>query len=128
MDPAQLRYSPTHEWVHIEGSTATVGISRFAVDQLTDLIMIELPAVGTRLVPGKSFGEIESVKAVSDLYAPIGGEVTEVNTAVVENVQLLTDDPYDQGWLIKLKVDDAAEISKLLDFAAYEKKLAEEAH
>jgi glycine cleavage system H protein len=128
MDPAQLRYSPTHEWVHIEGSTATVGISRFAVDQLTDLIMIELPAVGTRLVPGKSFGEIESVKAVSDLYAPIGGEVTVVNTAVVENVQLLTDDPYDQGWLIKLKISDAAETTELMDFAAYEKKLAEEAH
>jgi glycine cleavage system H protein len=128
MDPAQLRYSPTHEWVHIEGSTATVGISRFAVDQLTDLILIELPAVGTRLVPGKSFGEIESVKAVSDLYAPIGGEVTEVNTAVVENVQLLTDDPYDQGWLIKLKIADAAETAELMDFAAYEKKLAEEVH
>jgi len=128
MDPKQLRYSPTHEWVLIEGSTATVGISRFAVDQLTDLITIELPAVGTRLVPGKSFGEIESVKAVSDLYAPIGGEVTEVNTAVVENVQLLTDDPYDQGWLIKLKIADAAETTELMDFAAYEKKLAEEAH
>ncbi len=128
MDPAQLWYSPTHEWVHIEGSTATVGISRFAVDQLTDLIMIELPAVGTRLVPGKSFGEIESVKAVSDLYAPIRGEVTEVNTAVVENVQLLTDDPYDQGWLIKLKISAAAESTELMDFAAYEKKLAEEAH
>ncbi len=128
MDPAQLRYSPTHEWVFIDGSTATIGISRFAVDQLTDLIMIELPAVGTRLVPGKSFGEIESVKAVSDLYAPIAGEVTEVNTAVVENVQLLTDDPYDQGWLIKLKISDAAETTELMDFAAYEKKLAEEAH
>jgi len=128
MDPAQLRYSDTHEWVHLDGSTATVGISRFAVDQLTDLIMIELPEVGTRLVPGKSFGEIESVKAVSDLYAPIGGEVTEVNTAVVENVQLLADDPYDQGWLIKLKIADAAETAELMDFAAYEKKLAEEAH
>jgi len=128
MDPAQLRYSDTHEWVHLDGSTATVGISRFAVDQLTDLIMIELPAVGTRLVPGKSFGEIESVKAVSDLYAPIGGEVTEVNTAVVENVQLLADDPYEQGWLIKLKIADAAETAELMDFAAYEKKLAEEAH
>jgi len=128
MDPARLRYSDTHEWVHLDGSTATVGISRFAVDQLTDLIMIELPKVGTRLVPGKSFGEIESVKAVSDLYAPIGGEVTEVNTAVVENVQLLADDPYDQGWLIKLKIADAAETAELMDFAAYEKKLAEEAH
>ncbi len=128
MDPAQLRYSDTHEWVHLDGSIATVGISRFAVDQLTDLIMIELPEVGARLVPGKSFGEIESVKAVSDLYAPIGGEVTEVNTAVVENVQLLADDPYDQGWLIKLKIADGAETAELLDFAAYEKKLAEEAH
>jgi glycine cleavage system H protein len=128
MDPAQLRYSPTHEWVLIDGSAATIGISRFAVDQLTDLLMIELPGVGSRLVKGKSFGEIESVKAVSDLYAPIGGEVTEVNTAVVENVQLLADDPYDQGWLIKLKIADAAEIGELLDFAAYEKKLAEDAH
>ena len=128
MDPTQLLYSPTHEWVYLKDLTATVGISRFAVDQLTDLIMIELPAVGTRLVTGKSFGEIESVKAVSDLYAPMGGEVTEVNTAVVENVQLLADDPYGVGWLIKLNVNDAAEISELMDFAAYEKKLAEEAH
>jgi glycine cleavage system H protein len=128
MDPTQLRYSPTHEWLYLKDLTATVGISRFAVDQLTDLINIELPAVGTRLVRGKSFGEIESVKAVSDLYAPIGGEVTVVNTAVVENVQLLTDDPYDQGWLIKLKISDAAETTELMDFAAYEKKLAEEAH
>jgi len=128
MDPEQLLYSPTHEWVYLKDLTATVGISRFAVDQLTDLLMIELPAVGTRLVRGKSFGEIESVKAVSDIYAPMGGKVTEVNTAVVENVQLLADDPYDQGWLIKLKIADAAEIGELLDFAAYEKKLAEEAH
>ncbi len=128
MDPAQLLYSPTHEWVYLKDLTATVGISRFAVDQLTDLLMIELPAVGTRLVKGKSFGEIESVKAVSDIYAPMGGKVTEVNTAVVENVQLLAEDPYDLGWLIKLEIDDPAEFGELLDFAAYEKKLAEEAH
>ncbi len=128
MDPEQLLYSPTHEWVYLKDLTATVGISRFAVDQLTDLLMIELPAVGTRLVRGKSFGEIESVKAVSDIYAPMGGKVTEVNTAVVENVQLLAEDPYDLGWLIKLEIDDPAEFGELLDFAAYEKKLAEEAH
>src|SRR5271166_4379588 len=102
MDPTQLRYSPTHEWLYLKDLTATVGISRFAVDQLTDLINIELPAVGTRLVRGKSFGEIESVKAVSDLYAPMSGEVTEVNTAVVDNVQLLADDPYELGWRKKL--------------------------
>jgi glycine cleavage system H protein len=128
MDPSQLRYSPTHEWVHIDGTTATVGISRFAVDQLTDLIMIELPAVGTHLVPGKSFGEIESVKAVSDLYAPIGGEVVEVNGDVANDVQLLADDPYEKGWLIKLRIDDPSDTADLMDFAAYEKRIADEAH
>jgi len=128
MDPSQLRYSPTHEWVHIDGSTATVGISRFAVDQLTDLIMIELPSVGTHLVPGKSFGEIESVKAVSDLYAPIGGEVVEVNSGVTNDVQLLAEDPYEKGWLIKLRIDDPSDTAELMDFAAYEKRIADEAH
>ena len=128
MDPAQLRYSPTHEWLYLKDLTATVGISRFAVDQLTDLIMIELPAVGTRVVKGKSFGEVESVKAVSDLYAPMSGEVTEVNQAVVENVQLLAEDPYDLGWLIKLNIDNPAEFGELLDYAAYQEKLAEDAH
>jgi glycine cleavage system H protein len=114
--------------VHIDGSTATVGISRFAVDQLTDLIMIELPSVGTHLVPGKSFGEIESVKAVSDLYAPIGGEVVEVNGNVANDVQLLADDPYEKGWLIKLRIDDPSDTADLMDFAAYEKRIADEAH
>jgi glycine cleavage system H protein len=128
MDPAKLRYSPTHEWVHLDGPLAIVGISKFAVDQLTDLIMIELPSVGTYLVPGKSFGEIESVKAVSELYAPIGGEVTEVNSAVVDNIQILADDPYENGWLIKLKVETPVDTADLMDFAAYEKKVAEEAH
>jgi glycine cleavage system H protein len=128
MDPATLRFSPTHEWVHLEGTTATIGISRFAVDQLTDLILIDLPAVGTRLVPEKSFGEVESVKAVSDLYAPIGGEVIEVNKAVLDNVQILAEDPYNQGWLIKLKVDDPSQTAELMNHAAYEKKVAEDAH
>src|SRR3954465_14788771 len=100
MDPKSLKYTPTHEWVHLDGDVATVGISRFAVDQLTDLIVIELPAVGTKLTAGKGFGEVESVKAVSDLYAPVGGEVIEVNTAVKDNVQLLAEDPYEKGWLI----------------------------
>ena len=113
---------------HLDGDVATVGISKFAVDQLTDLIMIELPAVGTRLAAGKSFGEVESVKAVSDLYAPVGGEVVEVNTEVAENVQLLADDPYGKGWLIKVRVDDPAAVSQLMDHDAYEKKVAEEAH
>ncbi|MFI5459285.1 MAG: glycine cleavage system protein GcvH [Isosphaerales bacterium] len=128
MDLKTLRYSPTHEWVQLQGNVATVGITRFAVDQLTDLIMIELPVVGTRIVPGRSFGEIESVKAVSDLYAPLGGEVIEVNAAVAGNVQLLMEDPYDQGWLIKVKVDQPVDSSDLMDLDSYESKVAEEGH
>ena len=128
MDPKALRFTPTHEWVHLDGDIATIGISRFAVDQLTDLIMIDLPAVGTKLTAGKSFGEIESVKAVSDLYAPVGGEVVEVNSAVTGDVQLLAEDPYGKGWLIKVRVDDPAAISTLLDHDAYERKVADEAH
>jgi glycine cleavage system H protein len=128
MDLNTLRFAPTHEWVLLEGDVATVGISKFAVDQLTDLIMIELPAVGTNVTAGKSFGEIESVKAVSDLYAPLGGEVIEVNSGVAGNVQLLAEDPYDKGWLVKIKVVEPVDTSGLMDLDSYEKKVAEEGH
>ena len=128
MDLKSLKFAPTHEWAQIEGDIATIGISKFAVDQLTDLIMIELPAVGTHVVPGKSFGEIESVKAVSDLYAPLAGEVVEVNQQITGNVALLAEDPYDKGWLIKIKLDQPVDTSALMDLAAYEAKVAEEAH
>jgi glycine cleavage system H protein len=128
MDLNTLKYAPTHEWALLEGNIATVGISKFAVDQLTDLIMIELPAPGTRVAVGKSFGEIESVKAVSDLYAPVAGEVVEVNTQVTGNVALLAEDPYDKGWLIKIKVDQPVDTSSLMDLDTYESKVAEEGH
>jgi glycine cleavage system H protein len=128
MDLTTLRFAPTHEWVLLEGDVATVGISKFAVDQLTDLIMIELPAVGTKITAGKSFGEIESVKAVSDLYGPLGGEVIEVNSQVSGNVQLLAEDPYDKGWLVKIKVAQPVDTSGLMDLDTYEKKVAEEGH
>jgi glycine cleavage system H protein len=128
MDPKTLRFTPTHEWVLVEGGVATVGISRFAVDQLTDLIMIDLPSVGTKVTAGKGFGEVESVKAVSDLYSPVGGEVVEVNEAVSNDVQLLAEDPYTKGWLIKVKLDPSAPTSELLDHDAYERKVADEAH
>lgn len=128
MDPKTLKFAPSHEWVHLDGDVATIGISRFAVDQLTDLIVIDLPAVGAKLTPGKSFGEIESVKAVSDLYAPVSGEVVEVNTSVSSNVQLLAEDPFDKGWLVKVRVDDPTALETLLDYDAYEKKVAEEPH
>ena len=129
MDPNDLKFLPTHEWVHIDGEVATVGISRFAVDQLTDLIMIDLPPVGAKLTPGKGFGEIESVKAVSDLYAPVAGEVVEVNDAVTSDVQLLAQDPYDKGWLLKVRLDDpTAEVPALLDHDAYQRKVADSPH
>ena len=128
MDPTTLKYSPTHEWVHLDGDVATLGISKFAVDQLTDLIVIELPKVGATLTPGKPFGEVESVKAVSDLYAPVGGEVVEVNEAVTKDVQLLAEDPYSKGWLVKVKVADASPVAGLLDHKAYQAKVADEAH
>ncbi len=128
MDPKTLQFSPTHEWVHLDGNIATVGISQFAVDQLTDLTMIELPKVGSRLTAGKSFGEIESVKNVSPLYAPVGGEVVEINQEVTTQFQILSQDPYGKGWLIKIKVDQPAGGSELLDHDSYERKVAEEGH
>jgi len=128
MDPKNLLFNSTHEWVQLDGSTATLGISKFAVDQLTDLIMIDLPSVGATITAGKTFGEVESVKAVSDLYAPVGGEVIAVNEEVTKNVQLLADDPYGKGWLIKVKVSAPPKPGDLLDYAGYEKKVAEEAH
>jgi glycine cleavage system H protein len=128
MDPKTLKFTPTHEWVHLDGDVATLGISKFAVDQLTDLIVIDLPKVGSKLTQGKPFGEVESVKAVSDLYAPVGGEVVEVNEAVTGDVQILADDPYIKGWLIKVKVADVSVIAGLLDHDAYQAKVADEAH
>jgi glycine cleavage system H protein len=128
IDEKSLRYTPTHEWVHLEGDVATIGISRFAVEQLTDLILIDLPKVGRRVEVGKSFGEIESVKAVSDLYAPVGGEVIAVNADVANDVQILAQDPYTKGWLIKIKLDNPSALANLLDFTAYEAKVADSEH
>jgi glycine cleavage system H protein len=127
IDPKTLKYAASHEWVKLDGDIATVGISKFAVDQLTDLILIDLPAVGKQVTPGKSFGEVESVKAVSDIYAPVGGEIIEVNPAVVADVQVLAKDPYTEGWLVKIKTS-GGDLSGLLDYAAYEAKIADETH
>ena len=130
IDPKSLRYTPSHEWVHLEGDIATVGISRFAVDQLTDLILIDLTkaAPGRRVEAGKAFGEIESVKAVADLYSPVNGEIVEVNPAVSGDVQVLAQDPYDKGWLLKVKLDDPAAVATLLDYNGYQAKLDESPH
>ncbi len=131
MRPEDLLYGTTHEWVHLSTNTsgaqiATIGISKFAVEALTDLVFIDLPAVGTQVKAGESFGEIESVKAVSDMYCPVDGEVVEANHSLSDDLEKLSDDPYGEGWMIKVRVSDASSLSELLDFAAYEKRCAEE--
>src|SRR6516162_1651134 len=103
MDPKTLRYAKTHEWAHLDGDVCTVGLTQFAVDQLTDIIYIDMPDVEDPVIAGDSFGEIESVKAVSDLYAPVSGDIVEVNEKLINDPTLVSGDPYGKGWLIKVK-------------------------
>jgi glycine cleavage system H protein len=128
LDPKSLRFTTTHEWIHMEDGpggvkTATVGVSDFAIHALTDLVHIELPEPGRGVQAGKPFGEVESVKAVSDLYSPVDGEVLEVNTAVAKNLDCLTSDPYGDGWLLKIRVKGGQ--SELLDYETYKKQCEE---
>ncbi len=127
--PEELLYAETHEWVRVaeeDGQqVATIGISAFAVEQLTDLVFMELPAVGTQLEAQSEFGEVESVKAVSPLYSPVTGEVIAVNQKVPDALELLGEDPFGEGWLIKIKISDESGLAKLLDHAAYQKQCAE---
>ncbi len=124
MDPTQLLYAESHEWAHIEDGIATIGISAHAVEALTDLVYMELPDVGTEVTAGESFGEVESVKATSDMYCPVSGEVTEVNTELPDRLESLNDDPYENGWIIKVRMSGDAPDS-LMDHAVYEKMCAE---
>ena len=128
MEPEKHRFSESHEWVSLEGRVATIGISRFAVEQLTDLVYLDLPAKGAKVFAGEAFGEIESVKAVSELYSPVDGEVIEVNDTVVDDPAKIAADPYGTGWMIKVRLAEDATIDHLLDHAAYQKQIAEEPH
>jgi glycine cleavage system H protein len=128
MDPHSLRFSRTHEWVHLDGDTATIGISDFAVQQLTDLVYIELPDAGRTLRAGEAFGVVESVKAASDLYAPVAGRVTAANSALADDLAVLSEDPFGRGWMIKLQVADPSAVAALLDYAAYQEHSRSEAH
>lgn len=128
MDPASLKYAKTHEWIHIDGDVATVGITDFAVKALTDLVFIDLPDVGKTFEAGTTFGEVESVKAVSDLYAPVSGEVIESNDSLIDDLDALSEDAFGRGWMVKFKISDSAAAENLLDRAAYEQHCAAEAH
>ncbi len=120
MDLDKLYYSQTHEWLDAAQEVATVGITKFAVDQLTDLVFVELPPVGKKLSAGDTFGIVESVKHVSDLYAPVGGEVVEINSAVVGDPAILSKDPYELGWLIKLRLEDRSQVGRLMSKGDYD--------
>ncbi|MFH1924222.1 MAG: glycine cleavage system protein GcvH [Planctomycetota bacterium] len=131
MTPEQLLYTRTHEWVDVQtdpsgAKIATVGISAFALEALTDLIYVELPEPGRQVKAGAPFGVIESVKAVSDLLCPIDGEIVEVNSALADNLERLADDPYESGWFVKIKITDESGLAQLLDHAAYQKQCEEE--
>jgi glycine cleavage system H protein len=116
-----LKYTKEHEWVKVEGQTATVGVSDYAQRQLGDVVFIELPQVGTQLEQMKSFGVIEAVKAVSDLFSPVSGEVAEVNSKLESQSNLINSDPYGEGWIIKVKIKNPAELDALLTPADYKK-------
>lgn len=117
--PDDLKYLDTHEYVRLDGEIATLGISAFAVDQLGDIVFLELPEIGDALEKGETFGSIESVKAVEDMYAPISGTVIERNDAMVESPELVSEDPYGEGWLLKVRINDADELNDALSASEY---------
>jgi glycine cleavage system H protein len=125
MYPNEYRYTKEHEWVHVQGDTATVGITDYAQHELGDVVYVELPQAGTRLKAGESLGTVESVKAVSDVYVPVSGEVTEVNATLSEAPEMINKNPHGSAWLVKLKLTNPAELSSLMDAAAYEAYIAD---
>jgi glycine cleavage system H protein len=122
MRPSDRKYLPTHEWCKVQQGIATIGITDYAVSHLSDLVFLDLPPKGRKVTAGKPFAEIESVKAVSEIYSPVSGEIVAVNEALPDDLPLLAQDPWDKGWMVKVKLAEAS--SELLDAAAYEKHVA----
>jgi glycine cleavage system H protein len=125
-EPARLKYTREHEWLDVEGDTGTIGITDFAQKELGDIVYVELPARGARLAAGKPMGSVESVKAVSEIYAPVAGEILEVNGELAKAPELINRDPYGAGWMVRLRIDAAAQGPALLDLAGYEAYLQAE--
>jgi glycine cleavage system H protein len=126
--PAELRYTREHEWAKQEGATVRVGITHYAQEQLGDVVFVELPKAGTRVSAHKTFGVVESVKAVSDLFAPVSGEVIEVNAELAKKPELVNQDPYGRGWMLLIKPADPAEYGQLLSADQYKEHLAQSGH
>lgn len=125
MYPSDYRYTKDHEWIHVEGSNGTIGVTEYAQKELGDVVFVELPKVGAKLKAGATFGSVESVKAVSDIYSPVSGEVTEINSALVDTPEAINSDPHGAAWLVKLRLDDAQEAAGLMDAVAYQAYVAE---
>jgi glycine cleavage system H protein len=123
--PAQYRYTKEHEWIDVKDGIATIGITDYAQHELGDVVFVELPKVGSKTVAAKSFGTVESVKAVSEIYSPVAGEVIEANTALQNTPEKINTDPHGAAWLIKIRMSNAAEIAGLMDAAAYEAYIAD---
>jgi glycine cleavage system H protein len=123
--PTDRRYTKDHEWMAAKGEVATIGITDYAQHELGDVVFVELPKVGAKIEAGKTFGTVESVKAVSEIYAPAPGEVTEINSALQDTPEKLNTDPHDSAWLIKVRLANPADVAKLMDAAAYEAFIAE---
>ena len=117
--PENMKYTADHEWIRIEGKFGWIGITDYAQGELGDIVYIEVPAVGTKVEKGKSFGTIEAVKAVSDLFAPVAGEVVEINTEIKDHPEIVNKDPYGKGWMVKIMISDSAQLDTLLDVQAY---------
>ena len=124
--PADLKYHPSHDWARVDGDVATLGITWYAKDELGEVVFFEPPAVGTQVTKDASYAEIESVKAVSDVVAPLSGEIVEVNDQLSSAPEQVNADPYQSGWLVKIRLSDPGEVDRLLDSAAYEDLIAQE--
>lgn len=121
--PDELKYAESHEWVRVEGDVATVGISDYAQQEMTELVYVELPDVGRECNAGEDVAVVESVKSASDIYAPVGGEIVEVNEGLADDPSQVNSSPFEQGWLFKIRMADAAQLDNLLDSAAYKQKI-----
>ncbi len=126
MYPKNLKYSQTHEWVRVDKDAVTIGITDFAAKQLTDLAYLELPSIGEKVVKGSSFGVVETVKAVSDLYSPISGKTIKVNDNLSKEPDIVTEDPYGEGWMLKVEIEDLSELDALMDSEEYEQLVKKE--
>jgi len=123
MYPEELKYSKEHEWVRMNGNIAEVGVTVFAQESLGDVVFVDLPEAGTEVEQFAKFGEIESVKAVSDLFSPVGGKILEINSEATDRPEAVNEEPYDSGWLIKVEISDTAQLDALMDAATYEATL-----